>query len=82
MCQVNMYQAKTEFSKLVAMLERGEEEEVIVCRDGVPVARIEKILKSSRKGMFGCAKDKMHLPENFWDDFDSMDSEIAEDFGV
>lgn len=82
MCRVNMYQAKTEFSKLVAMLERGEEEEVIVCRDGVPVARIEKITKNSRKGMFGCAKGKMHLPENFWDDFDSMDNEIAEDFGV
>ena len=36
MCQMNVLEAKTNFSKIIAMLERGEEKEVIVARAGKP----------------------------------------------
>ncbi|MCB2156697.1 type II toxin-antitoxin system Phd/YefM family antitoxin [bacterium] len=38
MRQVNMHEAKTHFSKLVRLVEQGEE--VIIARAGEPVARL------------------------------------------
>jgi prevent-host-death family protein len=38
---VNVYEAKTQLSKLLAEVEAGEE--VIVARNGVPIARITAI---------------------------------------
>ncbi len=38
MTRVNIHQAKTTLSRLVAQVEAGEE--VIVCRDQVPVAKL------------------------------------------
>ncbi|MBQ6781333.1 MAG: hypothetical protein IJP62_08890 [Treponema sp.] len=56
MCQMNVLEAKTHFSKIIAMLENHEEEEVIVARAGKPVVRIvlmpEKNDISKRLGMF------------------------------
>jgi prevent-host-death family protein len=37
MVRINLYQAKTQFSRLVAAVER-EGERIVVCRNGVPVA--------------------------------------------
>lgn len=50
--QVNMYEAKTYFSKLVAEVEAGGE--VIIARDGKPVARLVAIAR--RPVVFGSAK--------------------------
>ena len=36
--QVNVHQAKTQLSKLLAEVEQGEE--IVVARDGVPVAKL------------------------------------------
>ena len=82
MCQVNMYQAKTEFSKLVAMLERKEEDEVLICRDGVPVAKMVKFNTHNRKGKFGCARQKLNLPDNFYEEFQALDKVVQEMFGL
>lgn len=49
--QVNMYDAKTNFSKLVAEVEAGGE--VIIARDGKPVARLVAIRAATR--LFGSA---------------------------
>ena len=38
MATVNMHEAKTHFSRLIARVEAGEE--VVIARDGHPVARI------------------------------------------
>lgn len=83
MCKVNMYQAKTEFSKLVAMLESGEEDEIIIARDGKPVARMVFYSEEKQERPFGIAKGK--LPE--WTDemdaeFDGLDGYVAEAFGL
>lgn len=45
--QVNMLEAKSKLSNLVAAVEKGEE--VILARDGVPVARIVKYDKPKVK---------------------------------
>jgi prevent-host-death family protein len=37
---VNMLEAKTQLSKLVKAVETGAESEIILTRDGVPVAKI------------------------------------------
>jgi prevent-host-death family protein len=46
--QVNVGQAKTDLSKLLARVEAGEEVEI--ARDGVPVARLVKIDRSTGPG--------------------------------
>ena len=40
MTTVNMHEAKSNLSKLVEAVETGETEEVIIARNGKPVARI------------------------------------------
>lgn len=82
MCQVNMYQAKTDFSRLVAMLENGSEDEIIIARNGVPVARLALFKNQQNKKRFGAAKKLLKLPLNFDSEFDSLDSEVQEMFGL
>ena len=43
--QVNIHDAKTQFSKLIADVERGEA--VTICRTGKPIATVQPIRSSS-----------------------------------
>ncbi len=45
--QVNVHRAKTELSKLLAEVEQGEE--IIIARDGVPVAKLVPIPKPGKR---------------------------------
>ncbi len=38
--QVNVFEAKTDFSKLIRLIESGREESVTVARNGRPVVKI------------------------------------------
>lgn len=78
MCKVNVLEAKTNFSKLLALLESREESEVVVCRSGKPVAKMVLIEPdvSKRIGLF---KGQITYPDDF---DDMMADEIAEMFGV
>ena len=79
MCQMNVLEAKTNFSKIIAMLENGEEKEVIVARAGKPVVRIALFeQKKSFNQIFGIATGKFTLP----DDIDECNDEIARMFGI
>ncbi len=40
MIHVNMFQAKTELSKLVKSLEDGEHKSIVISRNGKPVAKL------------------------------------------
>lgn len=40
MTTVNMLEAKTHLSRLVERIEKGEEREIIIARNGRPVARL------------------------------------------
>ena len=61
---VNMHEAKTNLSKLVAMAEAGEE--VIIARNGEPVAKINSAKKQERR------VPRLGLTDKGWiaDDFD------------
>ncbi|MCR5766264.1 MAG: hypothetical protein K6G09_09860, partial [Treponema sp.] len=78
MCQMNVLEAKTNFSKIIAMLERKEEKEVIVARAGKPVVKIVWIEQEDISKRIGIAKGKFTIP----DDIDECNDEIARMFGI
>jgi len=78
MCQMNVLEAKTNFSKIIAMLERKEEKEVIVARAGKPVVKITWIEQEDVSKRIGIAEGKFTVP----DDFDECNDEIARMFGI
>ena len=65
MAQVNMLEAKTTLSKLVEKAERGED--VVICRNGVPVAKLVPIEKKRimRKDLRGIAKGLFTMSPDF-----------------
>ena len=74
MTQFNMYEAKTNLSKITKLLEDKEEDVVIISRNGKPILKVTLYEDDSRKNLFGCAKGMFTIP----DDFDEID--IAKDF--
>lgn len=72
--QVNIYDAKTNFSKLIQLLIDECEDTICVCKHGVPVVEMKLIKKTSKR--VGLAKGK-------WEDFsiDMLDSvDVGNDF--
>lgn len=78
MTQVNMLEAKTELSKLVRLLETGQEEMILIARNGTPVVEMKLVQKKPASKRIGIAKGKFHIPE----DFDKWDDEISDMFEV
>ena len=79
MCQMNVLEAKRNFSKIIAMLEYRDEKEVIVAKAGKPVVKI--VLYTQQKTfdqIFGIAKGKFKVPDNI----DECNDEIARMFGI
>ena len=64
MATFNVHEAKTHLSKLLAKVEAGEE--VIIARNGKPVARLVG-LKRSGKRQFGSMKGLIKLDDSFFD---------------
>jgi prevent-host-death family protein len=62
---VNMFEAKTQLSKLVERVERGED--VIIARAGKPVARLTQLRPEKKPIVFGLLKGKIHVPDDFDD---------------
>lgn len=72
--RVNMHQAKTELSQLVAKALHGED--VVIMRSGKPVARLVPIYQERRPGL---ARNRVHIGE----DFDSpLPEDILDSFEV
>ena len=42
MCEASIYEAKTQFSKYVSLIESGEEEEIVILKNGQKVAKLIK----------------------------------------
>ena len=65
MARVNMLEAKTTLSKLVEKAERGED--VVICRNGIPVAKLVPIEKKRilRKDLRGIAKGLFTMSPDF-----------------
>lgn len=78
MTQVNMFDAKTNLSKLVALLESGKEDVITIARNGSPVVQMTLCREISKKQRIGVLKGEYSWPE----EFDSWDDEVAELFEV
>lgn len=78
MCQVNVLEAKTNFSRLLSMLENKEEDEIIICKNNNPVAKLCLVPKVDISSRIGIAKGKIFIPD--LEEFNSVDSEITSDF--
>ncbi len=61
MSTINMLEAKSNLSELVRAVESGEQEEIIIARNGVPAARLMPLKKKSRVRL-GVAKASMSSP--------------------
>lgn len=71
--QVNVLEAKTDFSKLIRLLESQREERIVVARAGKPVVQITLYKKPPVANRIGIAKGKFKSPV----DFDRDNAEIA-----
>ncbi len=69
---VDVHEAKTNLSKLLQDVERGEE--ILIGRSGEPVAKLSPYRVEKRE--LGFAKDQIWIA----DDFDDTPEEIVDDF--
>jgi prevent-host-death family protein len=77
MLTVNMHEAKTQFSKLIARVEAGEE--IVIARDGTPVARVVAFHQPTSNRLGGRDRGLFTVP----DDFDApLPPEVQSDFEV
>lgn len=74
----NIHEAKTQLSRIVERVERGEE--VIINRAGTPVAKVVPLTGSIRRRGRGMLRNRLHLAED-WDSGGVNDG-IADDFGA
>lgn len=63
MAKVNVHEAKTNFSKLLVRIAKGEE--VVICRSGKPVARLVPMAHGAIKRIPGSAKGKVIISDDF-----------------
>jgi prevent-host-death family protein len=63
MTTINIYEAKTQLSKLVEQAAAGED--VIIARGGKPVARLTRLQPPRRKLRFGLLKGKVKSSADF-----------------
>lgn len=73
---VNVGQAKTDLSKLLARVEAGESVEI--ARDGVPVARLTRIEPGTPASHFLAARGSLAGQIAIGDDFEFTDEELDE----
>lgn len=70
---INMLQAKTNLSRLVEAIEQGKEREIIIARNGHPVAKLVPVSSVPIERRIGVAKGIFAVPE----DIDAHNAEVA-----
>lgn len=73
---VNIHEAKTHLSALLKLIEDGEE--VVIARNGKPVAKLVEFQKKKKRRSGGQLKGKIKIA----DDFDVLPDDIARAFGM
>lgn len=76
--QVNIQEAETNLSSLVRLVETGQEDFIIIARDGKPVVKMVRYNDAPVGRRLGAAKGRLKSPE----DLDKCNDEIAEMFGI
>ena len=70
---VNMFQAKSSLSKLVETVESGQEQEIVIARNGRPAARLVPIHPAPTGRRLGVAKGRFEVH----DSIDAHNDEVA-----
>ena len=73
MNEIYMLYAKTHLSRMVEAIERGEEREIVIARNGRPVARLVPLDDGPVECRLGVARGKFEVPE----DIDAHNAEVA-----
>ena len=71
--RVDVQEVKTDFFKLIRLLEIGQVESIIVTKNEKPIVIMTPYPKKPVTNRIGIAKGKFHDPENF----DKYDDDIA-----
>jgi len=72
---VSLFDAKTHLSRLIDQIASGTESEIVISRNGKPVARVVPIHEDVSRRI-GLAKGEFEVP----DDIDAHNAEVAELF--
>jgi prevent-host-death family protein len=70
--QVNVYEAKTQLSKLLQQVEAGDE--IVIARHGKPIARLVPIQRTATPRQLGSLRGKIWIAP----DFDEPDAELID----
>jgi prevent-host-death family protein len=70
MATVNILEAKTQFSRLVERVETGADAEILIARNGRPVARLVPLAAPPTQRRIGVAKGCFTVPESTLDQGD------------
>jgi prevent-host-death family protein len=71
MIKVNVHEAKTNFSKYLEKVAKGQT--ITVCKRNVPVAHIVPIAaKGDPKRLFGYDKGRLEIPPEFFEPLDDI----------
>jgi antitoxin (DNA-binding transcriptional repressor) of toxin-antitoxin stability system len=73
MLAVNMFEAKTQLSKLVDYIERKQESEIIIARNGRAIAKLVPLEAVNTNNRIGIAKGDFDVPDNI----DQHNDEVA-----
>jgi antitoxin (DNA-binding transcriptional repressor) of toxin-antitoxin stability system len=77
MIRLNIHEAKTNLSKYLDRLAKGEK--ILLCRRNVPIAEIRPLPpKTGDKRPVGLAKGQFEVPESF---FDPLPDDLLDAFG-
>jgi prevent-host-death family protein len=77
MARIGMHEAKTTLSQLVERAAAGED--IIIQRNGTPVARLVPVASSSSlRSVRGAWRGRVRIA----DDFDELPDDVADAFGV
>ncbi len=71
----NIYEAKTHFSKLLDLVDKGER--VVIAKNGKPIADLTPHKPPKNKIKFGTMANKLHFKD---EDFVGIDPDIQEMF--
>lgn len=75
MTTVNVHEAKTQLARLLARVEAGEE--VVIARDGEPIARLTALKRPPPRRRFGALRDRIVVDDRF---FEPLPEEELADF--
>lgn len=78
MSAINMLEAKSTLSQLVAAVESGAEREIVIARHGRPAAKLVPVTAPAAGPRIGVAKGLLDVP----DDIDTHNDEVAILFGT